>query len=117
MLKEISLQSLAETKLKEMFQTALNEVSFSLSEHKDIPGARSISIDITFKQMNGYIDTELACTHKVPGRKVHAIAAMETTGCMKIDTLSGDARQPDLLEHAGANVTSIDDARKEKVAQ
>jgi hypothetical protein len=47
----------------------------------------------------------MACTHKVPGRKVHAIATMEDTGKINIDTVSGDARQPDLLDHSGANVT------------
>jgi hypothetical protein len=110
-LEKISLSSLEKTKLQPLFQTALNEVLHSLYHETDIPGDRSITVKITFKPKDQYIITEMGCSHAVPGRKVNAIATLEDN-TIKIDTVSGDARQPDLLEHAGANVIAITEGKK-----
>ena len=114
-LEDLSLEVLGKSKLQPLFQTAMNEVLFSLSEEADIPGDRSISIKLTMKPKDGYVLTDMKCTASVPGRSVTAITTLEDHR-LKIDTVSGNPKQPDLLEHAGANVTSINVAKKEVVA-
>lgn len=116
-LKELTLESLAETKLGPLFRKAMNEVLFSLYEEADITGKRSLTIDIVFEPKNdGLVITTLECSHKVPGRKVSSFATLENHG-IKIDTVSGDARQGDLLEATGTNVTSITEAPSSKKEQ
>lgn len=113
-LKELTLESLAETKLGPLFRKAMNEVLFSLYEEADIQGKRSLSIDIVFDPKNdGLVMATFECSHRVPGRKVSSFATLENHG-IKIDTVSGDAKQPDLLEATGTNVTSITEAPSKK---
>lgn len=114
-LKNFTLESLGETKLKPLWDKAMNEVLFSLYEEGDIPGNRSISIDITFKPKDGYVFTTLECSHKTPGRSVSAIATMEDN-TLKIDTVSADARQPDMIGELPENVKDIKSHKKEGAA-
>ena len=113
-LEPITLESLGKTELNELFQEAVREVSKSIADPKKIPGKRSISIDLTFDpKENGFMMTTMECTAKVPGRKVSGMASYKED-TVRIDTVSNDARQPDLLEHAGANVKSISQAPSAK---
>lgn len=115
MLKDLTLESLAETKLGPLFKKHLDEVLFSLCHEADIQGKRSLSIDITFDPKDkGLVITTFECSHKTPGRKVSSFATLESDASIKIDTVSGDARQGDLLEATGANVTSITEAPSKK---
>jgi|SRR3990172_12454945 len=116
MFETLSLSSLEKTKLQPLFLKALNEVIWSITRETDIPGNRSISIDITFKPKDGYVITTLECSHKVPGRSVSTIATLDND-MMKIDTVSGDARQPDMIGELPDNVTFISPPKKkEKVS-
>lgn len=112
MLKELSLEALGESEeFKNLFQQSVNEVSFSFTENGDVPGDRKITITLTMKPKGnpakgGYITTEMDCKPIVPRRIVAAVTTMDNQR-INIDCVSGDARQPDLLEHAGANVRPI----------
>ena len=112
MLENMSLSSLEKTKLNPLFLKALNEVLFSIIHEADITGARSITIDLTFKPKDGYVITTMECSHKVPGRSVSAIATLDKD-MLKIDTVSNDARQPDMIGELPDNVTLISAPRKE----
>ena len=112
-LKELTLSALEDTKLKEMFQEKMNEISFSLSKDADVPGDRKIWIEMTFSPKDGYLITTYECGAKMPGRKVSSIATFEDHK-IKIDTVSGDSRQPDLYDNH--KVTPITAAKKEGAA-
>jgi hypothetical protein len=97
MLENFTLASLEKTKLQPLFLNSLNQVLFSLIHESDIDGNRSISIDLTFKPKDGYVITSMECSHKVPGRSASAIATLDGE-MLKIDTVSGDARQLDMFD-------------------
>ena len=75
-LKQMTLASLESTKLKGLFEAALNEVSFSLSHDRDVPGDREINIKIVFKPKKDYSITVFKCFPKVPPREEGAITVM-----------------------------------------
>lgn len=100
MLKDLSLSTLAETKLQGQFLEALGIVNKSLEKEGDISGVRTISIKLAFTpNERGYINVDMSCNANVPGRRVLTIAALEDK-TLRIDTLSNDAQQPSLLERA-----------------
>lgn len=97
-LKEMSLQTLQETVLNGQFTEAMSQVIESIERDKDVQGDRSITIKISFKPGDrGVINADMSCQANTPGRKVKSIAILEH-GILKIDTLSNDARQPDLYD-------------------
>lgn len=110
-LEKLTLASLEKTKLKNMFDGAMDEVLHSLCHDKDVPGDRGITVKLAFKQKDGYIITAMKCTASVPGREVSTIASLEDDQTLKIDTVSQDARQPDLYDND--KVTPISAAKKE----
>lgn len=111
-LEDLTLETLGKSKLKPLFQTAMNEVLFSLTEEADVPGDRSITVKLTMKPRDGYVITEMSCKAAVPGRTVAAITTLEDQR-LKIDTVSGDSRQPDLYDPS-RNVTPITGAPSAK---
>jgi len=114
-LEDLNLESLSKSKLKPLFQAAMNEVLFSLTEEADVPGDRSITIKLTMKPKEGFVITEMACKSSVPGRTVNTIATLEDHR-LKIDTVSGSALQPDLYDQTGGKVVSITDAKQKEGA-
>lgn len=106
MLEDISLGALQRTKINEEFEKGIKEIAKSIEEDGDIGKKREISLAITFLPEGGYITTEMIIGVKTPRRMVKSIAALE--GNIKIDTVSNDARQPDLFD---SNVTPINEKR------
>lgn len=111
MLKDLTLSSLGETKLDELFREALTHIENSLDADKDIKGKRSISISLAFEpNEHGYISVDMSVRYRTPEREVKTIATLEDSS-LKIDTVSGDARQPDLYD-AGAGDGKVIDLKK-----
>jgi len=97
-LQTMSLESLQQTVLNGQFTEAMSEIIESLERDKDVAGERSVSIKISFKPGDrGIINADMSCQANTPGRKVKTIAVLEH-GILKIDTVSGDARQPDMYD-------------------
>lgn len=93
------MQSLGETVLAGQFAEAMASVQESFEKDKDIAGARNIIIKLSFvPDDRGHIKVDMDCTCSTPNRKVKTIAVMEG-GTLKIDTLSNDARQPDIFDN------------------
>ena len=98
MLKELSMESLAETKLAAMFDEAVRIVNESFEKDTDVQGKRSIVLRIDFKpNEHGYVDAEMSVHASTPKRKVKSLASFDE-GVLKIDTISNDARQPSLMD-------------------
>lgn len=99
MLKTLSMESLGETVLAGQFAEAMSAIQESFEKDKDIAGARTITIKMSFiPDDRGHIKVDMDCTYNTPSRKVKTIAILES-GTLKIDTLSNDARQPDLYDN------------------
>lgn len=97
-LETMSLQTLQQTVLNGQFTEAMSEIINSLERDKDVTGERSVTIKISFRPGDrGIINADMSCAASTPGRKVKSIAVLEH-GVLKIDTLSNDARQPDLYD-------------------
>lgn len=112
MLKELTLENLKETKLKPLFDKALNEVLFSLYQENDIPGKRELMIKITFELDGGDLDTRYECIPKTPHRSSRTLAILEDH-TVKIETTSNDARQPG-FEFDSEKVKQITEAKSAK---
>lgn len=100
-LEDLSLSALEKNpEFKALFDQALGNVAASLTNESALIGKRSIRIDIEFKPQNGYVITTMECESKVPGKVVAQVATVNDY-TIKVDTVSKDARQPDMLESAG----------------
>lgn len=105
MLNDLSLSSLAQTKLAGQFEEALQAITESLKKDGDVQGERSITIRLGFKPDDrGFVTADMSVTASTPKRKVKTIAALDG-GKLKIDTISNDAQQPDIFD--GENVVNI----------
>ena len=111
-LKNMTLASLESTKLKARFEEAMNEVSFSLSHDRDVPGDRKICIEITFRPKKDYCITSFKCFSKLPPREEGAITVMSENGAIQIDTTSNDARQPGLPLAVEQPIVSMETLRE-----
>lgn len=109
-LKDLTLESLAETQLQGMFSEALSTVETSLEKDSDIKGARTINIALTFTptERAGIIHADMQVKTSTPSRKVMSIAALENR-VLKIDTISNDAQQPDIFD--GKNIIEMKKAQ------
>lgn len=100
-LEDLSLSALEKNpEFKALFDQAMGNVAASLTNDNALTGKRSIKIDIEFKPQNGYVITTMECESKVPGKVVAQVATVNDY-TIKVDTVSKDARQPDMLESAG----------------
>ncbi len=98
MLKELTLASIGETRAGGQFEEAIGMVVKSLEKDGDVQGARTITMKLSFTPDDrGYISADTSVEVKTPNRKLKTLAALEN-GELKIDTVSNDVRQPDLLD-------------------
>jgi len=97
-LQGLTLQSLGNTKLAEQFAEAVLELHKSFETDADVSGERSITIKLGMKRDSGAIIVDMGCTYATPSRKVKTIAVLEH-GTIKVDTISNDARQPDIFDN------------------
>jgi len=97
-LEDLSLSALERTNLGKQFSEALAAIEDSFEKDADVAGERSINIKMSFNPTDGsYVSVLLACSYATPRRKVKTIGTI-TDGILKIDTISNDVRQPDLLD-------------------
>ena len=93
-MEEITLETLSRTKLGPMFLEAMAEVEESFSRDADISG-----IDLEPRDKYGGKTTaaiEFYVKVKTPSRVVKNLGLI-SGGRLKVDTVSGDARQPDMI--------------------
>ncbi|MCK5236922.1 MAG: hypothetical protein KAR06_08050 [Deltaproteobacteria bacterium] len=104
MLVNMNLEQLGKTDLRHLFDEARAMVERSLIEDKDVGGKREINIKLGFERTEtGHISISMACSTKTPTRALKSLGTLNEAGHLAIDTVSNDARQPDLLdEGAGA---------------
>ena len=112
-LEKLTLDSLGRTEFGSLFKAAMDEVYNSLKD-SDLKGKRSIMAAINLDpDEHGFVKVDFDVQSKTPRRKVRSIATFDTDG-LKIDTVSGDVRQPDLLDAEGkgpGKVTPISKAQ------
>lgn len=120
MLKELTLASLGETRLAELFEESMGTIRESLANDSDVQGARTLTIKLSFTpNERGYVDSDMTVAASTPNRKVKSMAAFEE-GKLKIDTVSDDASQPDMFDEdnqGSDKVTPIGKAAEGGISQ
>jgi hypothetical protein len=83
-----------------LFADAIARIESDLEENGDVEGVRTVNLKLKFtvKKATQFVDVEASVETKVPNKTVSTLAALGPDSKLQIDTISGNAAQPDMFD-------------------